>query len=253
MPPCQVRRVFDPHNNLPSSEPLHTPPLPRRYSCSLRSSVPGFRRPFLSTAPPGRLPARRTDRERAVLEPPNELRRSVELDSVASLWKIWARFCTLYTTVPELDPLADRVLGSFACIGPVFETVAASGFALPWPADDPRPLVLVSFSSGRAWDQRSRIERTLAALSGAPYRALVTTGPVEASLIAFDDCAAHRRLERDRRYRLRHRNHHDVQHAVLTGEHRRIEQRVRGSRCDSGTRDRDAGRANRSTQRDSKR
>lgn len=47
---------------------------------------------------------------------------------------------------------------------------------LPWPVDDPRPLVLVSFSSGLAWDQVPRIRKAIDALGDGTYRLLITTG-----------------------------------------------------------------------------
>ena len=117
--------------------------------------------------------------ERAVLGPVNEMRQAAGHASVASLWEIWARFPSLCTTIAELDPLAARVPPSFDYIGPVFERVPASGFEPPWPEGDSRPLVLVSFSTGRIWDQRSRIQRTLEGLSGRACRVLVTTGPAD--------------------------------------------------------------------------
>lgn len=69
-----------------------------------------------------------------------------------------------------------------------------AGWRSPWPAGDPRPLAVVSFSTGQAWDQRSRIQRTLDALDDGGYRVLVTTGlagtpgitvPGDAALVPF--------------------------------------------------------------------
>ncbi|MGH3736147.1 MAG: glycosyltransferase [Micromonosporaceae bacterium] len=50
----------------------------------------------------------------------------------------------------------------------------------PWPDDD-APLVLASFSTGQAWDQTSRIRRTLDAFADGRYRLLVTTGMADLS------------------------------------------------------------------------
>jgi len=47
--------------------------------------------------------------------------------------------------------------------------------------DDPRPLVLVSFTTTGGWDQTSRIQRTLTALANGPYRVLVTAGRAAAA------------------------------------------------------------------------
>lgn len=96
-----------------------------------------------------------------LLEAVNGVRAAAGLAPVAALWDVWARFPTLCATIPALDPLAARVPASFAYVGPAFEHVPPSGWLAPWPADDPRPLVLVSFSTIGAWDQASRIRRTL--------------------------------------------------------------------------------------------
>jgi UDP:flavonoid glycosyltransferase YjiC (YdhE family) len=113
--------------------------------------------------------------------PGNEVRAAAGLHAVNSLWEAYARFPTLCASIPQLDPLAAQVPQSFEFVGPVFERVPASGWRSPWRADDPRPLVLVSFSTGGAWDQSSRIRRTLEALAGSNYRVLVTTGMADVS------------------------------------------------------------------------
>ena len=109
----------------------------------------------------------------------NDLRAAVGLPTVASLWEAWAQVPTLCTTIPALDPHATEVPASFAYIGPVWEQVPASDWQAPWSAHDPRPLVLVSFSTVGTLDQRSRIQRTLEALSSRPYRVLVTIGATD--------------------------------------------------------------------------
>lgn len=61
--------------------------------------------------------------------------------------------------------------------GPVLEDPDwADPWENPWPADDARPLVVVSFSS-TFQNQRAVIERCIAALGTLPVRALVTLGP----------------------------------------------------------------------------
>lgn len=51
-------------------------------------------------------------------------------------------------------------------------------------ADDARPLVLVSFSTGPYWDQASRIQRTVVALADGGWRVFVTTGSTDVAGIA---------------------------------------------------------------------
>lgn len=52
----------------------------------------------------------------------------------------------------------------------------AGGWTSPWPANDPRPLVLVSLST-LPQGQAPVMQRILSALEGLPLRALVTLGP----------------------------------------------------------------------------
>ena len=100
--------------------------------------------------------------------PLNALRAAAGLRTVDRLWDSWAGMVTLCTSVAELDPLAAEVPPAVEYVGPVFERVPPSGWREPWPADDERPLVLVSFSTSASQDpQGSRIRRTLAGLGPA--------------------------------------------------------------------------------------
>lgn len=130
----------------------------------LSHSAPGAIMP-----PGGRL-------ETLLLGPVNRVRDAAGRPTIGSMWEAWASFRTLCTTIAELDSLAARTPPSFQYVGPVFEDVATSDWQSPWEPDDPRPLVLVSFSSGDDWDQSSRIERTLQGLADRPCRVLVTRG-----------------------------------------------------------------------------
>lgn len=108
----------------------------------------------------------------AVLLPAvNALRTRTGHLPLYSLQDAWTPFLTLCTSIPELDPRP----APFTYIGPLIPAQPPSGWAAPWPADDPRPLVLAGFSTGPAWDQASRVQRTLDALADAPYRVLATT------------------------------------------------------------------------------
>jgi UDP:flavonoid glycosyltransferase YjiC (YdhE family) len=125
-----------------------------------------------------------------LLAPVNALRAAAGKPTVTRVWETWAGFPTLCATLAELDPLAAQVPASGTFVGPIFEHVSASGWRAPWPADDARPLVLVSFSTHPLWDQTSRMQRTLAALAGRPYRVLVATGNVDQSGLAAPENAA---------------------------------------------------------------
>jgi UDP:flavonoid glycosyltransferase YjiC (YdhE family) len=113
----------------------------------------------------------------------NAVRLDLGLPAVTRLWDTWRGLTTLCTSVAELDPLASRLPPDLEFVGPLFEPALAP-WSSPWPEDDRRPLVLVSFSSGPAWDQSSRIRRTTAALADGSRRILVTTGPFEVGDLA---------------------------------------------------------------------
>jgi len=122
--------------------------------------------------------------ELRLLDRVNHVRAEARRPPLKNLWAAWEPFPTICTSVRELDPLATSAPSSFDYIGPVFERVAPGNWQGPWPLQDPRPLVLVSFSTGPYWDQRSRIERTLCALAEHPYRILITPGKADVSTIA---------------------------------------------------------------------
>lgn len=110
----------------------------------------------------------------------NALRAAAGRPALERLWDAWTSFPTLCASIPELDPLADQ--SPFEYVGPMFEEQAPSGWRAPWRADDLRPLVVAGFSTGLAWDQTSRIQRTLDAFADtAGLRLLITTGMMDAA------------------------------------------------------------------------
>lgn len=128
---------------------------------------------------PGALMPPRGAFEALLLGPVNDMCETAGLPSVESLWEAWTRFPALSNSVRELDPLSAQAPRSFHYLGPLADDRAQSDWKSPWPRDDTRPLVLVSFSTGPYWDQTSRIARTLAALANTERRVLVTTGRTE--------------------------------------------------------------------------
>jgi UDP:flavonoid glycosyltransferase YjiC (YdhE family) len=107
-------------------------------------------------------------------DPVNRLRAAAGLAPVATMWENWAHFPTLCASLPLLDPLAALAPPAFTYVGPLLETMPPSGWHAPWPVDDSRPLALVNYSAALAWDQTSRLQRTLDGLSDQPVRVLVT-------------------------------------------------------------------------------
>jgi MGT family glycosyltransferase len=118
----------------------------------------------------------------------NQLRARVGVPTLARLPDAWSRYLTVVTTIPELDPAAADAGALVRYVGPVFERFPAQEWDAPWAPDDARPLVLVSFTTTRLWDQSSRIRNTLEALSEEPVRVLVVAaqpngdnGPIPAN------------------------------------------------------------------------
>ena len=79
-------------------------------------------------------------------------------------------------TSPEFDYAAATVPANVSYVGPVLDDPEwTEPWEPPWAADDPRPLVLVGFSSTYQ-DQGPILRRVVEALSTLPVRAVVTLG-----------------------------------------------------------------------------
>ncbi|WP_329238293.1 hypothetical protein OG417_35555 [Actinoallomurus sp. NBC_01490] len=150
----------------------------------------GTRTAVLVHSSPGALSPPGGPLERLLLPAVNEVRAAGGLTHLTRLWDAWTPFPTLCTSVRELDPPAQRLPAEFTFVGPVDEPSGPSGWTSPWPADDPRPLVVAGFSTGPAWDQASRVQRTLDALDDGCYRLLVTTGMVDPQRVRVPGDAA---------------------------------------------------------------
>jgi UDP:flavonoid glycosyltransferase YjiC (YdhE family) len=120
-----------------------------------------------------------------LLEPVNALRSAAGLPSVTSIWENWARFPTLCASLPALDPLAASAPQAFTYVGPIQEELPTSSWQMPWSGDDPRPMVLVSFSATQVWDQTSRIQRTLTGLAERSVHALVTASTADTTQLTI--------------------------------------------------------------------
>ncbi|GAC1613453.1 MAG: glycosyltransferase [Candidatus Dormibacteraceae bacterium] len=120
----------------------------------------------------------------------NELRSDARLPHLARLNEAWDDLLTLVTTIPELDPAAAGAAATVRYVGPITERVEATSWDSPWDPDDSRPLVVLSLSTTRLWDQTGRIRNTLAALGDEPVRLLISTpdpttvGPLPANATA---------------------------------------------------------------------
>ncbi|MDX6749731.1 glycosyltransferase [Geminicoccaceae bacterium 1502E] len=93
------------------------------------------------------------------------------LDQLAAAGRI------LLATSSAFDFPTGRLPERLRYVGPQLgEPPWAEPWVSPWPAGDPRPLVLVAFSTSFQ-DQTAIVQRTIDALAGLPVRGLVTLGP----------------------------------------------------------------------------
>lgn len=93
----------------------------------------------------------------------------------------------LVQTSPAFDFVGDPELDNVVYVGPVLDEpdwVEGTTWDSPWPADDRRPLVVLSLSS-TFQDQRKALQAAISALGRLDVRGLVTLGPAMAEL-SFD-------------------------------------------------------------------
>ena len=144
---------------------------------------------LVHTAPGALLHPDRSLTPRA-LDPLNAVRAAVGRPRIDCLWDSWPEMEVLCTTISALDPLREQMPPEFAYVGPIFETAASSDWRSPWPSDDERPLILVSFSTyPGSPPQASRIERTLRGLAAMPCRVLVTSSLTDVSEVEVPENA----------------------------------------------------------------
>ncbi|MGE3076071.1 MAG: glycosyltransferase [Dehalococcoidia bacterium] len=105
----------------------------------------------------------------------NAARERVQLEPIEGPETMHGRSAILDFTYAELDTPFSPPLEDLHYVGPLLDQHAAPAFELPWPNDDSRPLILVSFSSGFQ-NQAEQLGRVVDALSSLPVRALVTLG-----------------------------------------------------------------------------
>lgn len=121
----------------------------------------------------------------------NALREAAGVPPLGRTWDSWRGMPVIVNSVRDLDPLAGEVPADYRYVGPIFEQVPPTTWRSPWPDDDDRPLVLVSFSTspGDFQGQRSRLERTLRGLSAMPCRILATISGADTTDLDVPDNA----------------------------------------------------------------
>jgi UDP:flavonoid glycosyltransferase YjiC (YdhE family) len=99
------------------------------------------------------------------------------LPGLDQLWRACDRIVSTSLAAFDAPPLPGWELVRHA--GPVLEDEKfAIPAILPWPEDDPTPLVLVSFSTGFEQRNVDKVQRALDALAALSVRAVVTTGGI---------------------------------------------------------------------------
>lgn len=108
----------------------------------------------------------------------NEVRRTHGLPTLGSFGaQMWAADAVLVLTSAAFDFAPSRAIPKLHWVGPQLDDPSWSETpAMPWGADDERPLVLVGLGS-TFQKQVGTLRNTVAALASLPVRGLVTLGP----------------------------------------------------------------------------
>lgn len=113
----------------------------------------------------------------------NQMRRQLGLPPLVHLFDQYARADrVLVQTCADFDFLASPEADNRTYVGPVLDEpdwVQGRQWDSPWPADDPRPLVVVSLSS-TFQNQRDILQAAITALGQLDVRGLATLGPAMA-------------------------------------------------------------------------
>lgn len=142
------------------------------------AEAPGFGRPAAVVC--HTFCFRMLERWRGTMTTLDGMRREAGFPGLPGLDELWlGRDRIIVSSLAALD--ADPIPGweKVRHVGPVLEDEkCAVAAVLPWPADDPTPLVLVSFSTG--FEQRSveKLQRALDGLADLDVHVVATTGGI---------------------------------------------------------------------------
>ncbi len=131
---------------------------------------------------------------------------------------------TLLATSSAFDFPVPALPSHLRYVGPLLdEPDWAGGWESPWPAGDPRPLVLVALST-TFQDQASVIQRVLDACAPLPVRVVATLGPALAGAVlrvpgnaVVLDHASHQAIMREAALVVTHCGHGTVMRALAHG------------------------------------
>lgn len=123
---------------------------------------------------------RQLDRWRQMIERLNGMRRQAGFGSLPTLDELWqSADRIIVTAAAAFDAAPEPGWANVRHVGPVLEDEkVAVPTPLPWAADDPTPLVLVSFSTGFEQRAPDKFQRCLDALGDLPVHVVATTGGI---------------------------------------------------------------------------
>jgi MGT family glycosyltransferase len=153
----------------------------------------------------------------------NAARAVLELEPLGTVidQQRWAT-ATLMGTSQTFDFPAERLPESVRYVGPQLDEPAwVQSFQAPWAAGDPRPLILVAFSTSFQ-DHVGVLQRTIDAMTGLPVRAVVTLGDTISATelsgpenIHLVHSASHGAIMREAKVVVTHGGHGTVMRALL--------------------------------------
>ena len=125
---------------------------------------------------------RQLDRWRQMIERFDGMRQQAGFGSLPPLDVLWqSTDRIIVTAAAAFDAAPEQGWGNVRHVGPVLEDEkVAVPTPLPWTADDPTPLVLISFSTGFEQRAPDKFQRCLDALGGLPVHVVATTGGIVA-------------------------------------------------------------------------
>jgi MGT family glycosyltransferase len=155
----------------------------------------------------------------------NQARKELGLAPLSSVFDLFARLDrALVLTSPSFDFAAASLPANVRYVGPQLdESTSATPWQGPWGAGDPRPLVVVSFST-TFQRQGNLVHRVIEALGALPVRALVTVGPAldtewfpEIPNVVVRDYVPHRQVFPQADLIITHGGHGSVMTALACG------------------------------------
>ena len=123
---------------------------------------------------------RQLDRWRQIIARLDGMRQQAGLGSLPPLDVLWrAADRIVVTAAAAYDAAPQAGWDNVRHVGPVLEDEKVAAPApLPWSADDPTPLVLISFSTGVEQRAPDKFQRCLDALGNLPVHVVATTGGI---------------------------------------------------------------------------